>query len=274
MDLSELAKKNIPMGSLTSPRQGQHRIRAVVFDTYGTVCDFYGPFKRRFEQLALDKGVACDAGAMAIAWRGAYVVSSFTQAVTRSEFRPLVESQRANLVKVLEEHFPAPVTEQEVDDIVATWDRLDAWPDAVEGLQKLKELAVIAPLSNGNFIDMVNTARYTGLPWDLILGSSVSRCYKPHPDIYLKSIEALNMQPQDVCMVAAHQSDLAYAASFGMQTAFVRRPDEFGGIVKPENPEPGADYINAAEIHVEGDWTYVADNFIDLAEQIKCSAPE
>ena len=69
-------------------------------------------------------------------------------------------------------------------------------------------------------------------------------------------------------MVAAHQFDLSYAASLGMQTAFVGRPDEFGGIIKPKIPEKGVNYINAAEIHVEGDWTYVADNFIDLAAQI------
>lgn len=271
MDLAELAQRNIPMGSLTSPKKGEHKIRAVVFDTYGTVCDFYGPFKRRFEQLALDKGVECDAGAMAIAWRGAYVVTSFTQAVTQSEFRPLVESQMTNLVKVLAEHFPAPVSDEEIDEITKTWDRLDPWPDAVDGLQSLKELALIAPLSNGNFVDMANTARYAGLPWDVILGSSVARCYKPHPDIYHKSIEALNMQPQEVCMVAAHQNDLAYAGSFGMQTAFVRRPDEFGGIIKPEHPEEGVSYINAAEIYVEGEWTYVADSFTELAEKIRGS---
>jgi 2-haloacid dehalogenase len=269
MDLAELAQKNIPMGSLTSPKKGEHKIRAMVFDTYGTVCDFYGPFKRRFEQLAQDKGVECDAGAMTIAWRGAYVVTSFTQAVTGSEFRPLVESQRANLITVLAEHFPAPVSDQDIDEITKTWDRLDPWPDAIEGLHRLKELAVIAPLSNGNFIDMINNARYAKLPWDVILGASVARCYKPHPDIYLKSIEALNMQPEEVCMVAAHQYDLSYAASFGMQTAFVGRPDEFGGIIKPKTPEEGVSYLNAAEIHVEGDWTYVADNLIDLAEQIE-----
>jgi hypothetical protein len=47
-----------------------------------------------------------------------------------------------------------------------------------------------------------------------------------------------------------------------MQTAFVRRPDEFGGPIKPANPEPGVSYMDAAEIHPEGEWTFIADDFL------------
>jgi 2-haloacid dehalogenase len=139
----------------------------------------------------------------------------------------------------------------------------------VAGLHAIKKLAIIAPLSNGNFADMVRLSRYGGLPWDIILGSSISGCYKPHPQTYLQSVAALNLRPEQVCMVAAHQADLAYAAGHGMQTAFVTRPDEFGGPVKPQNPEPGINYMDAAEIYPEGDWTYLADDFLDLANQLE-----
>ena len=69
-------------------------------------------------------------------------------------------------------------------------------------------------------------------------------------------------------MVAAHQRDLAFAAGHGMQTAFVRRPLEFGGPVKPADPDPEQLYLDHAEIHVEGEWTWVADDFLDLAQQL------
>jgi hypothetical protein len=54
-----------------------------------------------------------------------------------------------------------------------------------------------------------------------------------------------------------------------MQTAFVGRPDEFGGAVKPPNPEPGVAYFDVAEIHPEADWTYIAADFVDLARQLR-----
>ena len=139
----------------------------------------------------------------------------------------------------------------------------------MEGLKRIRRRAIIAPLSNGNFADMVRLSRHAGLPWDIILGSSISGFYKPHPKTYLKSVAALDLSPSQVCMVAAHQADLAYAAGHGMQTAFVKRPKEFGGPVKPANPKPGVSYIAAAEIYPEGDWTYVADDFQDLACQLE-----
>jgi 2-haloacid dehalogenase len=251
-----------------SPPTGVVPVEAVLFDTFGTVCDFYHPMKRAFETLAAGKGVRCDAGRMAIAWRTAYLVSTVTQAVTESAFRPLREINRENLEQVLAEHFPLAAGAVEIDKLNTVWERLEPWPDAVEGLHAIRRLAIIAPLSNGNFADMVRLSRHARLPWDIILGSSVSGFYKPHPETYLKSVAALALRPEQVCMVAAHQADLAYAAGHGMQTAFVRRPDEFGGPTRPRVLEAGVDYLGSAEIHAEQEWNYIVDGFIELAERL------
>ncbi|MDZ7784507.1 MAG: haloacid dehalogenase type II [Halioglobus sp.] len=253
----------------TSPARGEVGVEAVLFDTFGTVVDFYRPFKRGFEELARDCGVDCDAGRLAIDWRTAYLFSTVSQAMQEDAFRPLRQINRDNLAQLLEERFPAPVSAARVDELATTWEKLDPWPDVVEGLHRLRRRHIIAPLSNGNFADMVRLSRHAGLPWDIILGASISGYYKPHPSTYLKSVEALALQPAQVCMVAAHQADLAFAAGHGMQTAFVPRPQEFGGAVKPREAEPGRDYLDAAEIHPEGDWTYVAEDFVDLAEQLE-----
>lgn len=256
-------------GPNRSPSRGEVAIRAMVFDTYGTVVDFYGPMRREFQRLGADEGVSCDAGAMAIAWRTSYVFSTAAQAFEETEFRPLCEINRENLSSVVAQHFPLPVERRRLDELSTVWERLDPWPDAVAGLLRMKQRVIIAPLSNGNFADMVRLARHGGLPWDIVLGASISGFYKPHPSTYLKSVAALGLAPQQVCMVAAHQVDLAYAAGHGMQTAFVRRPDEFGGPVKPRHPEAGKSYLDAAEVHPEGDWTFVADDLVDLADQIE-----
>lgn len=262
---------------VSSPARGEVQIEAVLFDTFGTVCDFYHPMKRAFDSLASAKGVDFDSARLAIDWRTAYVVSTFSQAAQETEFIPLRDINRKNLEKLLAEQFPAAVSEAEITALTNIWERLDPWPDSVEGLQQIRQFAIIAPLSNGNFADMVRLSRYAGLPWDIILGSSISRFYKPHPDTYLKSIAALDLEPAQCCMVAAHQQDLAYAAGHGMQTAFVKRPDEFGGRTKPANPAPGVSYLDAAEIYPEGEWNYVAEDFLDLSEQLligwRSSAP-
>lgn len=255
-----------------SPPRGEVAIAAVVFDTFGTVCDFYHPFKRAFEALALAKGVTCDAAQLAVDWRTAYLISTLSQALEETTFVPLYDINRENLAQLLNTKFPAPVSPDEVAAMAHLWEQLDPWPDTVAGLERIRARHIIAPLSNGNFSDMLYLARYAHLPWDIILGASISGHYKPHASTYRMSCEVLRLPPESVLMVAAHQVDLAFAAGHGMQTAFVPRPNEFGGATKPRDAAPGELYLDAAEIFAEGDWTYIASDFIDLAAQLEADS--
>ncbi|MGN6525722.1 MAG: haloacid dehalogenase type II [Burkholderiaceae bacterium] len=205
-------------------------LRALVFDVFGTVVDWRSgvardarPFLERFAPEA-------DPFAFADAWRRRY--SPAMEAV-RSGRRPFVRLDvlhRENLEAILPEFGidAARVPAAALDELNLAWHRLDPWPDAVPALQRLRRRFVIAPLSNGNIALMVDMARRAGLPWDAILGAEVSQAYKPSPQAYLRTLEALMMRPDEVCMVAAHNGDLAAARACGLRTAFVRRPTEHG----------------------------------------------
>jgi 2-haloacid dehalogenase len=71
-------------------------------------------------------------------------------------------------------------------------------------------------------------AKAAGLPWDLILGSDVSRAYKPDPEAYLRPAALLELEPGEVMLAAAHPADLAAAREVGLATAFIARPLEHG----------------------------------------------
>src|SRR5205823_7173321 len=62
---------------------------------------------------------------------------------------------------------------------IYAWHRLRPWPDSVAGLTRLKKKFIIAPLSNGNISLMTDLAKYSGLPWDCILGAELVHHYKP-----------------------------------------------------------------------------------------------
>ena len=137
------------------------------------------------------------------------------------------------------------------------WHRLDAWPDAVAGLERLKSRYIIGTLSNGNIALIVNMAKHSGLPWDVVLGAEVARAYKPQPQAYLGSAQALGLTPGECMLVAAHNDDLKAAAQCGFRTAFVERPFEHG-------PDQKIDRT------ADGDYDYVARDFVDLALQLRC----
>jgi 2-haloacid dehalogenase len=140
------------------------------------------------------------------------------------------------------------------DDLNLAWHRLDAWPDVVPGLVRLKRRFILAPCSNGNIALMVDIARRNNIPWDAILGSEIARDFKPKSAVYLMTATALNLQPGEVMMVAAHSDDLGAAASNGLRTAHIARPGENG---------PGTGE-SAPRVPVD----FAAKNMEDLATQL------
>ena len=77
-------------------------------------------------------------------------------------------------------------------------------------------------------------AKYSGLPWDCILGAELVRHYKPDREVYLSAAEFLDLEPAQVMMVAAHLGDLRAAKALELKTAFVVRPLEYGPNGKPD----------------------------------------
>lgn len=118
--------------------------------------------------------------------------------------------------------------EGEKDRLNRVWHRLDLWPDAREGIERLRQRFLVAPLSNGNLSLLTNMAKRADLRWDCILSAELAHHYKPDPEAYLRAVALLGLSPEQVMMVASHNSDLLAAQSVGFRTAFVYRTEEYG----------------------------------------------
>ncbi len=206
-------------------------VRALVFDVFGTIVDWRSgvareaaPFLQRFA------GPDANALAFADAWRRRYSPSMEEVRSGRRRFVRLDVLHRESLEALLPEFGidPARVPADALNELNLAWHRLDPWPDVLPALTRLKTRYVIAPLSNGNIALMVDMAKRAGLPWDAILGAEISQAYKPSHQAYLRCVDALMMRPDEVCLVAAHNSDLAAARACGLRTAFLPRPMEHG----------------------------------------------
>jgi len=172
----------------------------------------------------------------------------------RTASHPALDDVLANPLDVTVERI-GDLSEAEIDALNLAWHRLDPWPDSVPGLTRLKRVFIIAPLSNGNIRLMLDMAKRAGLPWDAILGAELAQAYKPSPEAYLRTAEALMLEPEQVCLVAAHNNDLAAARGCGLRTAFIHRPTEHG-------PDQTTD------LRPEEDWDAVANNVGDFANQL------
>ena len=230
--------------------------RALIFDVFGTCVDWRSSVARQGMALGDRLGiVGIDWLAFADAWRAQYQPQMETVRGGQRPWVTLDVLHRAALDTVLPEFGLGHLSPAERDELTLAWHRLDPWPDVPAGLMRLKERVIIAPCSNGHIALMVNLARYAGLPWDAILGAEIARAYKPQPEVYLRSVAALGLTPNEVMMVAAHNGDLVAAAACGLQTAFIPRPTEHG-------PDQTSDLVP------EREFTIVARDFGDLAVQV------
>ena len=237
-----------------------HLPKALAFDVFGTVVDWRGSIARdAAPRLTALGGAEVDPAAFADAWRGRYQPAMAAVRERRRAWIVLDVLHREMLEDTLTAFGidPAALGEAPLTDWAHAWRRLDPWPDVVPGLARLKARLPIVTLSNGNVALMVALSRHARLPWDAILGAELARAYKPDPRAYLATAEALDLAPGELCLVAAHHSDLAAARANGLLTAFIDRPQEYGG-----RPAPDAKFAQ--------NWDWSATSLTDLANQLGC----
>jgi 2-haloacid dehalogenase len=225
----------------------------LAFDVFGTVVDWHGSIVRELRALQPQ----ADADAFALAWRAGYQPAM--QRVRSGELGwTLVDDLHRLILDGLLPRFGlAGLDEASRRHLNKVWHRLDPWPDAVSGLQRLKSRFTICTLSNGNLGLLADMAKRAGLPWDCILSAEVFRAYKPDPATYLGVARVFDVPVDSVMLVAAHHDDLAAARACGLGTAYIERPLEFGASrTKDVSPVAGN--------------TLHARNIEDLADQLGC----
>jgi 2-haloacid dehalogenase len=247
------------MASYTAPSTGQV-VRAVLFDTFGTVVDWRTGIASAVRAFADSHSVTLSPAEFADAWRAQYQPSMER---VRSGQRPYVTLDtlhRENLDVVLRAQGidPGVFPRGELESLADAWHSLPPWPDSVAGIGQIRRDFIVGPLSNGNTALLLDMAKAVGLPWDVILGSDISEAYKPSPEAYLRPVALLGLDPGEVMLAAAHNGDLAAARGAGLATAFIARPAEHG----PHQ---------ARDVAPSDDWDLAARSITELADQLRAN---
>jgi 2-haloacid dehalogenase len=229
------------------------RVKILAFDVFGTVVDWH----RSLMQEVTLMDLPVDADKFALAWRSGYVPAMRKVMSGELGWTRIDELHRMILDEILEQFGVTHLQEEQKRHLNKAWHRLQAWPDTVAGLTRLKTRYTICTLSNGNIGLLTNMAKHAGLPWDCILSAEVFHKYKPDPATYLGVAQVFDVAPVEVMLVATHQDDLAHARACGLKTAYIERPLEWG----PSRPKD--DSPNAAN-------TLHARDLVELAAVLGC----
>jgi len=202
------------------------KIKAVVFDAYGTLFDVYS-----IQELAESfyPGHGAD---IAVKWRDKQI--EYTRLITQSDphsasgsqyYRPFWELTRLSLEYTLD-RLKLERQSGQVDKLMAQYAHLTPFPENLAVLQKIKSMGLTtAILSNGS-VDMlasaVNSAQMAGV-LDHIISVDPIRLFKTSPESYGLVQQFIPVEKNEVLFVSSNAWDALGATWFGFTTHWVNR---------------------------------------------------
>jgi 2-haloacid dehalogenase len=129
------------------------------------------------------------------------------------------------------------IGDEQVASVMAGWEDLPAFPDALPAITQLTEAGVrVACLTNGSAYLVSSFVNRTGLGSGVDRVISVEEVYrwKPAGVVYRYATEVLGVPPDRLALVAAHDWDCHGAKRAGLTTGWVSRKS--GGYGAPFAP--------------------------------------
>ncbi len=220
-------------------------VKALTFDTGGTILDWHSGLKRALEEAGKKHGLQRDWHEITNSLRR----RALSKILNLGEHGPpqynFDDAQSMALDDLIAEHDLEPFTEEDRRAIAFdAMHNLDCWDDFPPILPRLRETYICASFTVLSYRIIMDTARRNNLSWDAVFSCEGIGKYKVLPEAYQTVSRRLQLQPSQLCMVACHNIDLDAARDVGFKTAYIRRPREWGGDVSPNGaPDPKHDII-------------------------------
>ena len=194
-------------------------IGACVFDAYGTLFDVHAPV------ASVAARIGGQAEALSRLWRQKQLEYTWLRSLMRAH---------ADFWQVTGEALDYALAAHGIEDaglrsdLMDLYLRLDAYPDALDTLRRLKARGfATAILSNGSPAMLEAAVSSAGLagPLDHVISIEEAGIFKPDPKVYELALSHTGVAAEAICFVSANTWDAQAAAHFGFQVA---RIDRFG----------------------------------------------
>ncbi|MCJ1431694.1 hypothetical protein MMC27_001049 [Xylographa pallens] len=214
------------------------KIRAVFFDFMGTCLDWHsGAIK------VLPKPISeSDRSKLALEWRQDYFDANTARLAANEPPENIDLTLRKTLDALLEKHTEHKhlFDERTKHRCVVAWHSMPAWPEVPQAIEQLKAAGYeVFVFANGTTRLQLDLCKSSGLTFNMLFSSELLGVYKPAPKSYSKTLELVNVQPEESVMVAAHTNDVRGAREAGMKTVYIHRwtddINEDMEVIKKEN---------------------------------------
>jgi 2-haloacid dehalogenase len=213
---------------------------ALAFDVYGTLVDPLGI------ETELRRFFPGEAAEVSRSWRQKQLEYAFrlTAMERYEDFERVTRKALEYALAAAGRELGAP----EKDLLMSRYDDLEPFPDAVPGLERLREAGyTLAVFSNGSPRMLRSLMEATGLGEHFREVISVDEvgAYKPSPKVYRHAARRLGRPIGEVRLVSSNPFDVVGAEAAGMRAAWI---DRSGGLFDTLGPPPDVVVGSLAEL--------------------------
>ncbi|KAL9596546.1 MAG: hypothetical protein Q9219_005724 [cf. Caloplaca sp. 3 TL-2023] len=201
---------------------GKVKIKAVFFDFMGTCLDWHSGVTKTLPQSITNS----ERSKLALEWRHDYFDANAARLAANEPPENINITLRKTLDALLIRHsgYALAFNESIKQQCVMAWHSMPAWPDVSPAVQQLQAAGYgTFVFANGTTRLQLDLCRSSGLRFDMLFSSELLGVYKPAPASYQKTLELVNVKPQESVMVAAHAYDVRGAKAAGLKTVYIHR---------------------------------------------------
>ena len=184
-------------------------IKALTFDTGGTILDWHSGFKHAFEKAGKEHGINRDWAKVTNELRRKSLKAVLNLGEHTTPTHNFDGAHKKALKEIIEEHDLNQFTDKNIHDI--SYDaphNFIAWNDFPDVLPKLKVKYLCVSFTLLSFKLIIDTARKNDLSWDAVFSCEGIGKYKILPEAYETAAKWLQLEPSECGMVACHNFDL------------------------------------------------------------------
>ena len=199
------------------------RVTTLTFDLFGTVLDLAGSLAPAVDTLLAAGSASIGGGSFWDQWRARQRIEQYQDTLLTSGHSGYLETCRRALVYCLRQN-KIEFSESGVEEMMAAWRELLPFPDAVQGLKRLRGRYRLVALSNGEQWLIEHLAsQQIKFQFDAVISADHAGAFKPHPSVYRTAARMLSAEPSQLMMVASHSFDIMGARACGYRGAYVNR---------------------------------------------------
>ena len=222
-------------------------ITTVIFDMYDTLVlndrqRWFTTFREIIEEQRLDT----DVDHLWQAWREADQEFQSTRLKPDAPFQTYRQAWREGFARAFNTLRVSGDPEAAVAKSITDLAIRSPFPETTQAVTVIQERWRTAVLSNADDAFLLPNLEFLGLQFEAVLSSEGARSYKPEPELFLKMVQRLRVNPEESVYVGDRQfEDVQGATGVGMNAIWINR---LNAAPEPNLPKPAYQISSLLEL--------------------------